>query len=240
MSTIFWSEVVGTMIMLLLGGGVVANVTARKSGQVGGGSVQITIGWGLAVMIPAFIFGASSGAHFNPAVTLAMVMTGAIEPNTVPVYLIAELLGAFLGACLMYLHFKDHLNDHSLEDPAGVKGCFCTAPTIPNNWRNLLSEIIGTFVLIFAILGMAQVPQAGESGADKFLLWGVITGIGMSLGGTTGYAINPARDLGPRIAYAILPFKKKVDPDWGYAWIPIVGPLLGSMIAVGIYTAIFG
>lgn len=236
---IFLYEMIGTCIMLFLGDGVCANVGCRKSGMSGAGSVQITIAWGLAVIIPAYIFGASTGAHFNPAVTLAMAMTGAIEASTVPAYLCGELVGAFLGAFFVWLNFRDHLNDAAEEDPVAVRGMFCTAPSIPHKSQNLLSEILGTFVLIFAILGMAQVPAAATSGADKFLLWGIITSIGMSLGGLTGYAINPARDLGPRIAYAILPFSKKTDAGWDYGWIPVVGPLLGSMLAVFLYQGIF-
>ena len=152
-----------------------------------------------------------SGAHFNPALTIALAYKGDIGWNTVPYYIGAQILGAMLGALLVYLLFKDHFDDTCDEDPAIVKGCFCTAPSIRNTWRNLLSEIVGTFVLVFAILGFGNVDGAGTVGLDKFLVYGLIVSIGMSLGGLTGYAINPARDLGPRIMYQILPFRKKVD-----------------------------
>lgn len=148
------------------------------------------------------------------------------------------MAGAFVGAVLVYILFKDHY-DATSDDPLTVRGTFCTAPSIPNTFRNLLSEIIGTFVLVFAILGLSQVDGAGTVGVDKLLVFAIIVSIGMSLGGLTGYAINPARDLGPRLAYAVLPFKNKADPNWGYSWIPVVGPILGGLLAVVIYNFIF-
>ena len=239
MRDIFVAELVGTFLLILLGDGVVANVLTRKSGMHGGGPVQITIAWGLAVMIPAAIFGAMSGAHFNPALTIALAYKGDIGWNTVIYYIGAQMLGAMLGALLVYLLFKDHFDDTSDEDPSIVRGCFCTAPSIKNTWRNLLSEIVGTFVLVFAILGFANVEGAGGVGLDKFLVYGLIVSIGMSLGGLTGYAINPARDLGPRIMYQILPFKNKADVMWDYSWVPVVGPIIGGLIAVILYNFVF-
>ena len=204
------AEFIGTMLLILLGDGVVANVTLNKSGMKGAGSIQITFAWGLAVMIPAFIFGAASGAHFNPALTIALAVDGSLSWGLVPGYIIAQFAGAFVGACLVYALFKD---------------------------RNILSEAIGTFVLVFAIKGIAQVPGLA-AGLDKFLVFGIIVSIGMSLGGLTGYAINPARDLGPRLAHAVLPIKGKGDSNWGYAPVVILGPVIGAVAAVLLYGVI--
>lgn len=238
MRDIFLGEFFGTMIMILLGCGVCANVGTRKSGMSGGGPVQIVIAWGFAVMLPAYIFGSLTGAHFNPAVTLAMVMQGTVSLDQVSFYLLGEFGGAFFGACLVYLLFQKHIEEMA-EEGEKIRGFFCTAPSIPSPFHNLLSEIVGTFVLIFAILGMGRVPQAAASGMDKFLLYGIIVSVGASLGGLTGYAINPARDLGPRLAYAVLPIPRKVKPNFEYGWIPVVGPLIGTVIAVHLYNFIF-
>lgn len=232
---IFIAEFLGTAMLILLGDGVVANVTLNKSGMRGAGSIQITFAWGLAVMVPAFIFGASSGAHFNPALTIALAVDGSIAWNVVPYYFAGEFLGAFVGACLVYILF---MGQFDATDDAGTKlGVFSTSPSIPNTGLNLLSEAIGTFVLVFAIKGIAQV-QGIAGGLSNFLVFGIIVSIGMSLGGLTGYAINPARDLGPRIAHAVLPIKGKGDSNWGYAWIPVVGPVIGAVAAVLLYGAI--
>lgn len=238
MRDIFLGEFFGTMLMIILGAGVVANVNLNKSGQKGGGSVQITIAWGLAVMIPACIFGALTGAHFNPALTIALAFDGQVEWANVPIYAIAQLLGAFCGAVIVYILFKDHYEETSNE-PETVRGTFCTAPSIPNTFRNLFSEIVGTFILVFAIIGFGNVGGAATAGVDKIFVYGLIVSIGMSLGGLTGYAINPARDLGPRIAFAILPFTNKADANWGYAWIPVVGPIIGGLLAVLLFNFIF-
>jgi len=225
---IFLSELIGTALLILLGDGVVANVTLNKSGMKGGGSVQITFAWGLAVLLPAFIFGASSGAHFNPALTLASAAGGAVAWSLVPTYILGQMVGAFLGACLVYLLFREHFN--ATEDPKTKLGVFSTGPSIPNKGLNLLSEIVGTFVLVFAILGVGNVVNIA-SGVEKLLVFGIIVSVGMSLGGLTGYAINPARDLGPRIAHAILPIKAKGSSNWGYSWIPVAGPIIGALLA---------
>ena len=238
MRDIFLGEMVGTLILILLGNGVVTNVSLNKSGMQGAGPIQITIAWGLAVLIPATIFGALTGAHFNPALTIALAFKGDLAANTIPTYIAGQLLGAFLGQCLVYILFKDHY-DATADNPLGVRGTFCTAPSIPNTGRNLLSEIVGTFVLVFAILGFGNVAGAGGVGVDKLFVYGLIVSIGMSLGGLTGYAINPARDLGPRIAYAVLPVKNKTDANWGYGWIPVVGPIIGGIIAVILFNFIF-
>ena len=235
MRDIFVAELVGTFLLILLGDGVVSNVLTRKSGMYNAGPVQITIAWGLAVMIPATIFGAMSGAHFNPALTIALAYKGDIAWNTVGYY----MLGAMLGALLVYLLFKDHFNDTCEVDPAIVRGCFCTAPSIKNTWRNFLSEMVGTFVLVFAILGFGNVEGAASVGVNYLYVNGIIISIGMSLGGLTGYAINPARDLGPRIMYQILPFKEKADVMWDYSWIPVVGPIVGGLLAVVLFNVVF-
>jgi len=239
MRDIFVAELVGTFLLILLGDGVVANVLTRKSGMFNGGPVQITFGWGLAVMIPATIFGAMSGAHFNPALTIALAFKGDIAWDTVGTYILGQMLGAMLGALLVYLLFKDHFNDTCEEDPAVVRGCFCTAPSIKNTGRNFLSELVGTFVLVFAILGFGNVDGAAGVGVNYLYVKGVIVSIGMSLGGLTGYAINPARDLGPRIMYQILPFDKKADVMWDYSWIPVLAPIVGGLLAVLCFNWIF-
>lgn len=232
---IFIAELIGTMMLILLGDGVVANVTLNKSGMKGAGSIQITFAWGLAVLVPAFIFGAASGAHFNPAVTIALALDGTIAWGTVPMYIIAQFLGAILGGCLVYLLFKAQFD--ATDDPGTKLGCFSTGPSIPNAGLNLLSEIVGTFVLVFAIKGIGNVDGIA-GGLNYLLVFGIIVSVGMSLGGLTGYAINPARDLGPRIAHAFLPIKGKGDSNWGYAWVPVVGPIIGGIIASVLYMAI--
>lgn len=231
----YLSEFIGTMMLILLGDGVVANVTLNKSGMKGAGSIQITFAWGLAVMLPAFIFGAASGAHFNPALTIALAVDGSLAWGLVPGYIAAQFAGAFAGACLVYALFKDQFD---ATEEAGTKlGVFATGPSVPNMGRNILSEAIGTFVLVFAIMGIAQVG-AVPPGVDKFLVFGIIVAIGMSLGGLTGYAINPARDLGPRLAHALLPIKGKGDSNWGYAPVVLIGPVCGAVAAVLLYGAI--
>lgn len=235
MLLIFLAELIGTAMLILLGDGVVANVTLNKSGMKGAGSIQITIAWGLAVLLPAFIFGASSGAHFNPALTIALAVGGATPWDQVPVYLLGEFGGAILGAIIVYILYKGQFD--ATEDANTKLGVFCTSPSVPNVGRNLFSEIVGTFVLVFGILGIANVSGIA-SGVDKLLVFGIIVSIGMSLGGLTGYAINPARDLGPRIAHAILPIKGKRDSNWGYSWIPVVGPIIGGVLAQLLYMSI--
>ena len=203
------SEFIGTMLLILLGDGVVANVNLDRSGMKGAGAVQITFAWGLAVLVPAFIFGSSSGAHFNPALTIALAAIGNFSWSMVPGYVIAQFAGAF-----------------------------CTGPSIANTGLNLLSEIIGTFVLVFAILGIGNVENASSMGLNYFFVFAIIVSIGMSLGGLTGYAINPARDLGPRLAHAVLPIPGKGDSNFGYAWIPVVGPIIGALLAGGLFVVI--
>ena len=229
------AEFIGTAILILLGDGVVANVTLNKSGMKGAGSIQITFAWGLAVMVPAFIFGEASGASFNPALTIALAVGGMFDWALVPGYLVAQFAGAFVGACLVYILFKEQFD--ATDSPATKLGVFSTGPSVPNMPLNILSEAVGTFVLVFAICGMNQVPEL-TAGLGKFLVFGIIVSIGMSLGGLTGYAINPARDLGPRIAHAVLPIKGKGDSNWGYAPVVIIGPVVGAIAAVLLYNVI--
>ncbi len=227
------AEFIGTMLLILLGDGVVANVTLNKSGMKGAGSIQITLAWGLAVMVPAFIFGAASGAHFNPALTIALAVEGSLDWSMVTGYIVAQFAGAFVGACLVYILFKDQFD--ATSDPGAKLGVFSTGPSVPNLPLNILSEAIGTFVLVFAIKG---IPGDAVAGLSNFMVFGIIVSIGMSLGGLTGYALNPARDLGPRLAHALLPIKGKGDSNWGYGIVTLVGPVLGALAAVGLYNII--
>ncbi|MBQ7231148.1 MAG: aquaporin family protein [Oscillospiraceae bacterium] len=224
------AEFLGTMLLIILGDGVVANVTLNKSGMKGAGSIQITLAWGLAVMVPAFIFGAASGAHFNPALTIALALDGTIGWGLVPGYIIAQFAGAIVGAVIVYLMFADQFD--ATEDPGTKLGVFSTGPSIPNLPRNLFCEAVATFVLVFAIKG---VPAGCPAGVNNLLVFGIIVSIGMSLGGLTGYALNPARDIGPRIAHALLPIKGKGSSNWGYAIVPLLGPVIGAIVAVLLY-----
>ena len=230
------AEFLGTMLLILLGDGVVANVTLNKSGMKGAGSIQITFAWGLAVMVPAFIFGAASGASFNPALTLALAMDGSFDWALVPGYIIAQFAGAFVGACLVYILFKEQFD--ATDDPGAKLGVFSTGPSVPNLPLNILSEAIGTFVLVFAIKGTGNVAGLGDMGLNYIFVFAIIVSVGMSLGGLTGYAINPARDLGPRLAHAVLPIKGKGDSNWSYGVVTLVGPIVGAIVAVLVYGAI--
>lgn len=230
------AEFLGTMMLIVLGDGVCANVSLEGSGMKGAGSVQITFAWGLAVLVPACIFGAASGASFNPALTIALACIGRFSWSMVPGYIAAQVAGAFVGACIVYLLFKAQFD--ATEDGATKRGVFCTGPSIPNFGLNILSEAVGTFILVFAILGLGNVAGAGTIGVDKLFVFGIIVSIGMSLGGLTGYAINPARDFGPRLAHAVLPIKNKADSDFGYGIIPIIGPIIGAVVAAFTFVAI--
>ena len=226
------AEFLGTMMLIILGDGVVANVTLNKSGMKGAGSIQITLAWGLAVMVPAFIFGAASGAHFNPALTIALALDGSMSWALVPGYIIAQFAGAILGAVIVYLMFADQFD--ATEDPGTKLGVFSTGPSIPNLPRNIFCEAVATFILVFAIKGIGQVDGIA-GGLSNILVFGIIVSIGMSLGGLTGYALNPARDIGPRIAHAFLPIKGKGSSNWGYAIVPLAGPVIGAILAVLLY-----
>ena len=229
------AEFIGTAMLVLLGDGVCCNVSLNKSGMKGGGTVHILIGWGMAVMVPAFSFGAMSGAHFNPAVTIAAAIRGAMSWGQVPGYIIAQLLGGFVGAAILIVLYGDHIK--ATDDDATVRGCFCTGPSIRNTGLNFLSEFVATFVLVFTL---ASIPgEAGASAVSWVLVYGVIGACGASFGGLTGYAMNAARDSAPRLAYQLLaPNKGHKDPDWAYGWIPAVAPICGGAVASLLYMAI--
>ena len=234
MST-FLAELLGTMLLILLGDGVVANVCLKKTKGEGSGWMVIATGWALAVAIPVFIFGPISGAHFNPAVTLGMAAIGKFAWADVPLYILAQMLGAIIGACLVYLHYLPHWKETA--DPATKLGCFATGPAVKSTVGNFISEFIGTFVLVFGILGVGNTEMV--AGLGPIVTGLIIWVIGLTLGGPTGYAINPARDLGPRIAHAFLPIDGKGDSNWGYAWLPVVAPICGGIIAALTFAAIF-
>lgn len=228
----YFGEFFGTMLLILLGDGVVANVVLKDSKGNNSGWIVISTAWGLAVAIAAYTTGWVSGAHLNPALTIGFAATGNISWSLVPGYIVAQMLGAMVGAVLVYLAYKDHFA--ATEDADGKLGVFCTAPAIRNTVSNMITEIIGTAMLVIGILGINH--GNNEVGALSALLAGfLVWSIGLSLGGPTGYAINPARDLGPRIAHALLPIPGKRDSDWGYAWIPVVGPIIGGVLGAFVY-----
>ena len=231
----FLGEFIGTAILLLLGNAVVANVVLKDTKGSGAGWITISFGWGTAVFVAVFVVAGYSGAHINPAVTLGLALAGSFEWTLVPLYLAAQFLGGALGAFLVWLHYRDHFE---ATDDADLKlAVFCTAPAIRNNLSNLLSEIIATFVLVFAVLYMVK-PDVGLGALDALPVGAVVLAIGLTLGGTTGYAINPARDLSPRIIHALVPIRGKRDNDWGYAWIPVLGPIIGGLLAGGAFVLI--
>lgn len=232
----FLGEVIGTALLILLGNGVVANVVLTSTKGQNSGWIVITWGWGMAVFVAVFTVAAFSGAHINPAVTVGLAIAGKFEWAGVPAYVLAQFIGAFIGASLVWLFYRPHFA--VTEDKDLKLAVFCTGPAIRNTVSNLASEIIGTFVLVFAILFLA-VSVFGLGALDALPVGLLVLAIGLSLGGTTGYAINPARDLGPRIMHAILPMPGgKRDSDWSYSWIPVVGPLLGAVLAGLLYLAL--
>ena len=237
--TIFVSELTGTAMLLLLGCGVVATAILKGSKGEGGGWLLINFGWGLAVFAGVYV-AFRSGAHLNPAVTIGLAIAGpdnaagGIFWSQVPIYFAGELVGAFIGAVIAWLAFKEHFDTE--EDPGKKLAVFSTGPAIRNYGWNTVTEIIGTFVLVFVIL----LFPGQVSGLGPLAVALLVVGIGASLGGPTGYAINPARDLGPRIAHAILPIKGKGGSDWGYSWVPVVGPLIGGALAAFAYLALGG
>jgi glycerol uptake facilitator protein len=233
--TPFLAEIIGTMILIILGDGVVAGVLLNKSKAQNSGWIVITMGWGLAVAMAVYAVGSISGAHLNPAVTLGLAAAGEFEWADVPAYILAQMIGAFLGAVIVWLQYLPHWKE--THDQGLKLGVFSTAPAIRNTGANLLSEIIGTFVLVFAIMAIGA--NKFTDGLNPLIVGFLIVSIGLSLGGTTGYAINPARDLGPRIAHAVLPIAGKGSSDWGYAWIPVIGPIIGGVLGALTYNALF-
>ncbi|MFB7916344.1 MIP/aquaporin family protein [Streptomyces sp. NPDC056061] len=259
-SDIFIGETIGTAVLILLGGGVCAAVTLKRSKAQNAGWLAVTFGWGFAVLTGAYLAGGVSGAHLNPAVTIGLAIEGGTAWGDVPLYLGAQLLGAMIGAVLVWLtyygQFRAHLTDpeitgtqsgeEAMADRASapeagpVLGIFSTGPEIRNAVQNLVTEVIATVVLVLAILTQGLNNDGNGLGTLGALITAlVVVGIGLSLGGPTGYAINPVRDLGPRIVHALLPLPNKGGSDWGYAWIPVVGPLIGGAIAGGLYNVAF-
>ncbi|MDG4861883.1 aquaporin family protein [Streptomyces sp. T-3] len=261
-SDIFIGETIGTAVLILLGGGVCAAVTLKSSKARNAGWLAITFGWGFAVLTGAYLAGGVSGAHLNPAVTIGLAIKGGeggTQWSDVPLYLVSQLLGAMIGAVLVWVtyygQFHAHLTDREIvggpgaqdtakavksDEPGPVLGIFSTAPEIRNTAQNLATEIIATFVLVLAILTQGLNNEGNGIGVLGALVTAlVVVGIGLSLGGPTGYAINPVRDLGPRIVHALLPLPNKGGSDWSYSWIPVVGPLIGGAIAGGIYNIAF-
>jgi glycerol uptake facilitator protein len=230
--TPFVSEFIGTAMLILLGNGVVANVVLDKTKGNGGGWIVITFGWAIAVFIAVYT-AASSGAHLNPAVTIAdAVISG--NWDKVLVYIPAQMLGAMCGTTLVWLAYKQHFDVS--EDADGKLACFCNAPAIKNNVHNFITEVIATFALMFAILMLSNSKASVELGPLSALPVAlVVLGIGLSLGGPTGYAVNPARDLGPRIMHFLLPIKNKRNSNWGYSWIPVLAPITGAVIAALVF-----
>lgn len=236
--TPFTAELIGTMLLILIGEGVVANVALNKTFGHNSGWIVITTAWALAVYIGVIVAGPVSGAHLNPAVTIGLAVAGKFPWSEVPAFIAAQFIGAMIGAFLVWLLYKNHF-DETHDAPEAQLAVFCTSPAIKNTARNFLSELIGTFVLIYVIFHFsdpvlnAQSQQTpigmGSLGAIPvaFLVWG----IGLALGGTTGYAINPARDLGPRIMHSLLPMKGKGSTNWHYAYIPVLGPVSGAVVA---------
>jgi glycerol uptake facilitator protein len=237
------AELVGTCLLVTFGDGVVANVLLKHSKGQNGGWIVITTGWAVAVTIAVYIANAASGAHLNPAVTLALASLGKFPWGDVPAYIAAQLIGGVLGGAIVWLTYLPHWAP--TEDQGAKLGVFCTAPALRSAGPNLVSEIIGTAVLVVGLLAILTpanlVPNTGFDKALAPLLVGVLVfGIGLSLGGPTGYAINPARDLGPRLAHALLPIAGKGGSDWGYAWIPVIGPIVGALAGAGVYRLIWG
>ena len=233
--TAFLGELIGTALLIILGDGVVANVVLQKTKGNGGGLIAITFGWSMAVFVGVFSVAAVSGAHLNPAVTIAFAVLGKFDWALVPVYIGAQLLGAFIGAVIVWFAYRQHFD--ATENAADKLAVFCTGPAIRNITHNLVTEAIGTFVLIFAVLEIVS-PASSLGALNALPVALIVLAIGLSLGGPTGYAINPARDLGPRIAHALLPLKNKGASDWSHSWIPVLGPILGAVIAAYLFKAI--
>ncbi|MHC5217875.1 MIP/aquaporin family protein [Enterococcus sp. LJL128] len=229
-----FSEFLGTLILILLGDGVCAAVNLKKSKAEASGWVVIAMGWGAAVTMGAYIAGFMGPAHLNPAVTIAMAMTGSFEWGMVIPFILAQLAGAFTGAVLVWLAYLPHWKE--TEDQGAVLGTFATGPAIRNYPANMITEIIGTFVLVLGLLAFSQNDFA--AGVNPMVVGILILSIGLSLGGPTGYAINPARDFGPRLAHQLLPISTKGSSDWSYSWVPIIGPVIGAVIAGGIWLMI--
>ncbi|EFY02245.1 aquaporin family protein [Streptococcus dysgalactiae subsp. dysgalactiae] len=230
----FIGELLGTFILVLLGDGVVSACILNKTKAQNSGWIAIVLGWGIAVTVAVYISGFMSGAHLNPAVTLAMAAIGSLPWSQVVTYLVAQFLGAMLGALVLYLHYYPHWKE--TKDAGTILACFSTGPAIRHTWSNLFGEALGTAVLVITVMAIG--PNKVAAGFGPIIVGFVVMAVGFSLGATTGYAINPARDLGPRIMHALLPMPNKGDSDWSYAWIPVLGPILGGVAGALIYQVI--
>ncbi len=233
--TPFVGEIIGTMILILLGDGVVANVLLNRSKGQNSGWIVITTGWALAVAVAVYAVGRVSGAHINPAVTIGLAAVGKFPWAQVPIYIVGQFIGAFIGAVLVWLAYLPHWAE--TENKAFKLAVFSTAPNVRNYPLNLITEIIGTATLVLGVL--AILGNKLVDGLAPLLIGFLVWGIGLSLGGPTGYAINPARDLGPRIAHFVLPIPGKGDSDWAYSWVPVVGPIVGGVVGALVYTLLF-
>ncbi len=233
--TAFMGELIGTMMLIILGNGVVGGVVLNKSKAQNSGWIVITMGWGLAVAFAVYAVGGISGAHLNPAVTLGLASVGAFPWADVPGYILAQMIGAFLGAVFVYLYYQPHWKE--TDDQAAKLAVFSTGPAIRHTISNFISEFLGTFFLLFGLMAIGT--NKFTDGINPLIVGFFILAIGLSLGGTTGYAINPARDLGPRIAHFILPIAGKGSSDWSYAWIPVVAPILGGIAGALVFQSLF-
>lgn len=233
----FVAEVIGTMLLVLLGDGVVAGCLLNRSKAQNSGWIVITTGWAMAVAVAVYAVGHISGAHINPAVTLGLAVAGKFAWSDVPRYIAAQFLGAFVGAVLVWLAYFAHWAE--TDDKASKLAVFSTIPAIRRTPLNFVTEVIGTFVLVLGVLAIAANDAPAQSGLTPLLVGFLVWAIGLSLGGPTGYAINPARDLGPRIAHAILPIPNKGSSDWAYSWVPVLGPVLGGGIGAVAYVGLF-
>jgi glycerol uptake facilitator protein len=229
----FLGEFVGTMLLIIMGDGVVANVVLNKTKGNNSGWIVITFGWAMAVFLGVYASNKLGGSgHLNPAVTLAMTALSDFDESLLPTYIAAQFTGAIAGAMIVWLAYKQHFDE--TRDGDAKLAVFCTAPAIRNIFFNLVTEVVGTFILVFGAMAMSK-PASALGTLDALPVGLLVLGIGLSLGGPTGYAINPARDLGPRIAHFILPIRNKRNSDWEYSWIPVIGPILGAMIAVYLF-----
>jgi glycerol uptake facilitator protein len=240
---IFLPELIGTMLLIILGDGVVANVVLGKNKGQNSGWIVITTGWAMAVVVGVYAVAGYTGAHINPAVTIALLAIGKVSADKAILYILGQFVGAFIGGVIVWLAYHEHFA--ATEDKGLKLAVFCTGPAIRTPFWNLITEIIGTFTLVFGVLSMLStrnlVEHTGLGQALGPLLVGLLVwGIGLSLGGPTGYAINPARDLGPRIAHFVLPIPGKGSSDWGYSWIPVIGPIIGGVLGAWIYTITLG
>ncbi|WP_159550204.1 MIP/aquaporin family protein [Streptococcus halichoeri] len=230
----FIGECLGTFILVLLGDGVISACVLHKTKAQNSGWVTIVLGWAAAVSIAVYVTGFISGAHLNPAVTLALASVGSLPWAQVPIYFLAQMLGAMLGALVLYLHYYPHWQE--TDDPTTILSCFSTAPAIRHTWSNFFGEALGTAILVVTVMAIG--PNKLAAGFGPLLVGLVVAAVGFSLGATTGYAINPARDLGPRLMHQLLPIPNKGNSDWSYAWIPVFGPLVGGVVGALIFQLI--